>query len=122
MYENKSKIFTETFHADVKAYSTLYALNIYCEIHNQMQEFAEKVYPIYESGDMEEFYEECFEITLVINQGKLTKKQKIKSFSIPRSLDMLTDLDEEYCEYLINKYLAKDEFIELDERTKVLTV
>jgi len=121
MYENKSGIMTETFHADVKAYSTLYALNIYSQIHNEMRAFAEKVYPIYETGSIEQFYEECFEITRVINQGKLTKKQKIKSFSIPKSLDMLGSLDEDYCEYLINKYLAKDEFIELNEKTKVLT-
>lgn len=121
MYENKSKIMTSTFHADVKAYSILYALDIYSEIHDEMRAFAEKVYPIYESGLMEEFYHECFEITRTINQGKLTKKQKIKAHSIPKSLDMLADLDEDYCEFLINKYLAKDEFIELDDTTKVLT-
>jgi len=122
MYLNRSKVYTETFHADVKAYSILYALDIYCEIHNQMKKFANKVYPVYESGDLEEFYEECFEITRIINQGKLTKKQKIKSFSIPKSLDMLGDLDEEYCKYLITKYLAKDEFIELNDKTRVLTI
>ncbi len=123
MYKNKSGIYTETFHADVKAYSTLYALNIYSEIHNEMRAFAERVYPMYASGALEEFYEECFDITRVINQGKLTKKQKIKSFSIPVSLDMLTNLDEDGCEYLVKKYLAKDEFIELfdDPRTKVPT-
>jgi hypothetical protein len=122
MYPNKSNIITETFHADVKAYSTLYALNIYGEIHEQMEKFAARVYPIYESGDMEHFYQECFEITRVINQGKLTKKQKIKAYSIPKSLDMLKDLDEDLCKYLIDKYLSKDEFIELDEKTKVLTI
>lgn len=121
MYKNKSGIYTETFHADVKAYSTLYALNIYCEIHNQMRDFAEKVYPIYEAGDEELFYKECDEITRIINQGKLTKKQKIKSYSIPRSLDMLGELDEDYCLHLITKYLAKDEFIELDDKTKILS-
>jgi len=121
MYPNKSGNLTSTFHADVKAYSTLYALNIYSEIHHEMREFAEKVYPIYEADLMEEFYNECFEITRVINQGKLTKKQKVKAHSIPKSLDMLGDLDEDYCKYLVTKYLAKDDFTELDEKTKVLT-
>jgi hypothetical protein len=121
MYENKSGIMTSTFHADVKAYSILYALNIYSEIHEEMRIFAEKVYPIYEAGLMEEFYHECFKITRTINQGNQTKKQKIKSHSIPKSLDMLGDLDEDYCKHLITKYLAKDEFIELDDTKRILT-
>ena len=121
MYANKSGIMTETFHADVKAYSTLYALNIYSEIHHEMREFAEKVYPIYESGSMEDFYNECWQITRIINQGKLTKKQKVKAYSIPKSLDMLGSLDEDYCEYLVNRYLSKDEFIDLDDKTRILT-
>lgn len=122
LYPNRSGILTETFHADVKAYSILYALNIYSEIHHDMREFAERVYPIYAAGMLEEFYKECFEITRVINQGKLTKKQKIKAYSIPRSLDMLWDLDEDYCKYLVDKYLSKDEFTELDDRSRVLTI
>ena len=122
MYLNKSKVYTETFHADVKAYSVLYALDIYCQIHNEMRDFAERAYPLYEAGELEEFYAECDEITRKINQGKITKKQKIKARSIPKSLDMLGDLDEDYCEYLVKKYLSKDEFIELDDRTKVLTL
>ena len=122
MYKNKSGIYTETFHADVKAYSMLYALNIYSEIHNDMIKFAEKVYPLYEAGMLEEFYKECDHVTKCINQGKLTKKQKIKAHSIPKSLDMLTDLDEDYCKHLVNKYLSKDEFVDLiDENKKVLT-
>ena len=123
MYMNRSKVMTETFHADVKAYSTLYALDIYCEIHNDMRAFAERVYPLYEAGESEEFYSECYEMTKHINQGKLTKKQKIKTHSIEKTLDMLNDLDEEYCHYLVDKYLAKDEFVELDDtkKSKVLT-
>ena len=122
LYMNKSGEETETFHPEVKAYSILYALNIYSEIQAEMNKFAERVYTIYESGSTEEFYDECFEITKLINQGKLTKKQKIKSYSIPRSLDMLANLDEDYCKYLVDKFLAKDEFIDLDEKTRVLTL
>ena len=87
-----------------------------------MMKFAEKVYPLYEAGMLEEFYKECDQVTKSINQGKLTKKQKIKAHSIPKSLDMLGELDEDYCKHLVIKYLAKDEFIDLiDERKKVLT-
>ncbi len=111
-----------TFWEDVKVYAILYILNLYSEIQQQMREFANKVYPIYESGDLEEFYKQCFDITRIINQGNLTKKQKIKAYSIPKSLDMLATLDEDYCHYIVNKYLSKDEFMELDEKTKVLSI
>jgi hypothetical protein len=113
---------TNTFHEDVKAYSILYTFNIYAEIQQWMREFASRVYPIFESGCREEFYRECLEATRVLNQGKLTKKQKIKAHSIPRSLDMLADLDEDRCKDIIDKFLSKDEFTYLDERTRILTI
>jgi len=105
---------TNTFHEDVKTYSILYTLGRYGEIENDMRNLAAQVYSIYEQGDLSEFYRRCLEITRMINQGKLTKKQKTKTHSISRSLDMLIQLDEEYCKHLITKFLAKDEFIELD--------
>jgi hypothetical protein len=111
-----------TFWEDVKVYSILYTLDLYTEIQQGMREFAERVYPIYESGDEEEFYRECLEATRILNQGKLTRKQKVKAHSIPRSLNVLASLDEDYCHYLIKKYLSKDEFIELDDKSRVLTL
>jgi hypothetical protein len=122
MYPDRSGNLYETFHPGVKAYSTLYALSVYPTIQAEMAKFAERVYPIYESGDLEAFYKECFDITRHINQGKLTKKQKIKAYSIPRSLDMLGELDEDYCQHLIDKFLSKDEFTELYGRPGVLTI
>jgi len=111
---------TNTFHEDVKVYSMLYTLNLYSEIQQEMKEFAARVYPMYEAGDFDSFYKECLEATKILNQGKLTKKQKIKAYAIPRSLDMLSDLNETFCQYVIEKYLSKDEFSELIEEDKIL--
>ena len=105
---------TKTFHEDVKVYSILYTLAIYAKLQEGMREFAIESYPVYESGDVEEFNKMCLETTRILNQGKLTKKQRIKSHSISKSLDMLRDLDEDYCKYIVNKCLAKDEFVELE--------
>jgi hypothetical protein len=109
-----------TFWEDVKVYSILYTLDLYTDIQQGMREFAERVYPIYESGDEEEFYRECLEATRILNQGKLTRKQKVKAHSIPRSLNVLASLDEDYCHYLVKKYLSKDEFVDLDDKSRVL--
>jgi hypothetical protein len=86
------------------------------------REFAERVYPIYTSGDRDIFYEECLEETRLLNQGKMTKKQKIKAYSIINSLDVLADLDEDYCSYLVSHHLSKDEFIDLDKKTRILSI
>jgi hypothetical protein len=58
----------------------------------------------------------------MINQGKLTKKQMKKSGSIASSLDMLVSLDEDYCKFLVNKFLAKDEFFDLDDKLRSLKI
>ena len=113
---------TNTFHEDVKVYSILYTLGRYSQIQNSLKEMVARIYPLYEAGDTNGFYLECLEITKFLNQGKMTKKQKTKAHSIEKSLDMIKNLDEDYCHYLVNKYLSKDEFINLDDSTKMLTI
>jgi hypothetical protein len=112
---------TNTFHEDIKVYSILYTLHLYSYIQEKMREVANNIYPLYEAGEQEDFFNACFEATRHLNQGKLTKKQDTKTHSISRSLDMLSNLDEEYCHYLVAKNLAKDEFSNLDETTRMLT-
>lgn len=110
----------QTFWEDVKVYSVLYTLDLYSKLQQISREFAEKVYPLYDNGDELQFYLECLEETRLLNQGNMTKKQKIKARSIKRSLDVLANLDEDYCDYLVKQYLSKDEFINLDTASKVL--
>ena len=112
---------TGTFHEDVKVYSILYTLNNYSKVQEQMREFANRVFDMHENGLEREFNDECLEMTRKINQGKLTKKAKIKAYCISRSLDMLKNLDEDYCKYLVDKFLSKDEFVELDETKRILS-
>jgi hypothetical protein len=111
---------TGTFFEDVKIYSMLYTFNLYSEVQRWMRDFALEIYPIFESGCREEFYRQCLEATRVLNQGQLTKKQIIKAHSIPRSLDMLIELDEDKCKDIVDKFLSKDEFTDLDEKTRIL--
>lgn len=113
---------TGTFFEDIKTYSILYTLNTYGDVQGIMENFANEVYPIYKDGEPEDFNRECLYATRIINQGKLTKKQRTKSYSISKSLDMLKNLDEEYCQYLVNKFLAKDEFKELENGHSILTM
>ena len=111
---------TNTFHEDVKVYAILYTLGRYAQLEQMMRGFVEDAYPHYEAGELDDFYWKCVNVTKILNQGKLTKKQRTKAHSIARSLDMLVSLDEDYCSYLINKFLAKDEFFELDSDMRSL--
>ena len=113
---------SNTFHEDVKVYSILYTLGNFSNIQGMLKKAVAEIYPYYEAGDVETFYKKCIKITKFLNQGKLTKKQDQKAHSIYRSLDMIKNLDEDYCEFLVNKYLSKDEFVELDDVKRELKI
>ena len=102
-----------TFHYENRMYSVLYMLDFYTRIEEFLREYVHMIYPLYESGEWEEFGMQLTEITKNINGGRITKKQTSKCQSIRKSLDMLTDLDEDHCHYIVNKFLAKDEFTDL---------
>lgn len=107
---------TGTFHEDVKVYSILYTLANFATIQTLLRQKVQEIYPLYESGDTKAFYESCSALTRFLNQGKVTKKQDQKAHSIERSLDMIKNLDEEYCEFLVHKCLSKDEFTDLHRK------
>jgi len=111
-----------TMHEDVKIYSIMYALHRYYTVKKEMEIFADEAYPLYKSNQHEEFYHRCVEVTRLLNQGKLTSKQEAKAHSFGPSLDMLINLDEDYCKFLVNKFLAKDEFVQLFDNKKIMTI
>jgi len=78
------------------------------------------MYELYENNQFDRFNKEIELLTRNINSEKITKKQRVKAGTAVKSLDLLTELDEDYCKYLVNKFLAKDEFTEL-ERQKIYT-
>jgi hypothetical protein len=88
-------------------------ISLYSKIEEMFRKKADELYPIYKSGDMETFNREINHITRNINAGKLSRKQTSKSTAISRSLDMLKNLDEDYSHHIVNKFLSKDEFIDL---------
>lgn len=104
---------TNTFYHEDTIYLILLVFYTYTKLQSILSEKATNLYPLYESGDISEFSKEMHELTQKINYGKITKKQKAKANSVAKSLDILTSLDQDYCKYIVNKFLAKDEFIHL---------
>ena len=113
---NRTEIYnseTGTFYNEYRIYSMLYMISLYKKVEETFRNKANELYPIYKSGNLELFNHDVNIITRNINGGKMSRKQKSKTNSISRSLDMLKNLDENYCHYIVNKSLSKDEFIDL---------
>jgi len=102
---------TGTFWKDVRIYLMLFSLSTFSLIKEMVEERIQKIYHLYEQQLFDEFSGECIKLTQALNGGKVTKKQRIKSSNVIRSLDILSDLDEEYCEHIVNKYFERDEYI-----------
>lgn len=121
-FDNIYNLDTGTFHESVKIYLMLYMLEFYQEVEELMRKKSEEIYPYYESGNIESFISHSEQITRNLNQGKISRKQISKSNSIIKSLDILTNLDEDFCKHVVNKFLSKDEFINLTENGQLLTI
>ncbi len=113
---------SNTFPDDFRIYAAMLVLRTYADIQLMLKKKADEIYPVYQSGDIEEFIKQCGQVTQDVNQGKITRKQKAKTHSLTTSIKMLIDLDEDYCKYIVNRHLAKDEFTDLNNSTKILTV
>lgn len=110
-----------TLHEDVKVYAMFRILANYEIFEKTLKKKVEELYPYYEAGEKEEFYNHCDQIILNLNAGKTTKKQAAKSTAIFNSLEMLRNLDEDKCKNVVDMLLQKDEFIDLT-RKKVIEI
>jgi len=109
---------TNTLWDEVRAYLMLYMLYFYSEVQTVIHEYVYGgIYDLYTNGMISEFNESNVNFVKYLT-GKNTKKQILKSKLIAKSLDILTTLDEDYCEYLVNTFLAKDEIIKLNSNYK----
>ncbi len=118
VYDNE----TGTFFEEVKIYTMFTMLDRFSQIQQILKSKVDDIYPLYDNGDIPSFNRQIELLTRNINAGKITKKQKAKSTSVAKSMDMLTNLDVDYCKFIVNKCLAKDEFTELDPTSRLLTV
>ena len=110
-----SKIYSEdtgTFYPDICAYSLLYMLYLYYKVQKFLKDKSKLIYELVENNDLNYSFE-LSNLTRDINNGKITKKQSFKSNSLMKSLNVLEDLNEDYCKKIIGEYLVNDEFIKL---------
>ncbi len=110
-----------TFYDEVRVYSMLYMLDQFSVMQTMFRDEVERLYPLYQAGQIESFTSEILKLTSKINSGKITTKQRSKSQSLIKSLDMLGSLDEDHCQHVVNQSLGKDEFTSLISKDKIMT-
>jgi len=103
---------TGTFFREVTLYLMLYVLFSYYKFQTDFKNIAHEIYPLfYENHD--KFTNMISEVLISINNSKFTKKIRAKTGSITNTLKILENLDEDYCKFMVNKFLSKDEFLNL---------
>ena len=103
-----------TFNRSVHMYLMAHILNTYRQMEILSDQVVSSIYPLYENGEIELFDQACIDFTRKLNQGKCTRKQKAKTYSLYKSLKLLQELDEEYNEYLVNKFMQSGEVSGMD--------
>jgi len=98
-----------TFNRAVHMYLMMCIMNTYRQAELYCDEYVQNIYPLYRDDKIDEFDKKCNEIASKFNQGKLTKKMQVKSYSVYKSLQILTDLNMEYNRFLINKFMSNDD-------------
>jgi hypothetical protein len=112
---------TKTFYRDINIYAMLYLLWMFSRVEEMCRDIINEAYDFYLAGDFKRFNEIIGETTMYFNQGKKTKKQKVKSLNSIKSLEVLSKLDIEYCEHVLYKALSRDEFSYLTKFDKILS-
>lgn len=104
---------TGTFYRTAGIYLCMYMLHFYYQLQNDCKNLTEDVlYPLYKINK-KDFDEKIKGILLNLNRNTLSKRIENKLVSFSKSLELIENLDEKYITNIINKYLDKDEFINL---------
>ena len=93
----------------IYAYGLCAMIKLYNLCENWCEIIATRLYPLYESGQTFEFDKKIEIYMKKLNNGKLSRKLYSRTSAVYKSLDMLTSLDVDYCNYLVERYLSQDE-------------
>jgi hypothetical protein len=101
------------------AYGLCVMLQLYRLCENWCNDVVNDLYPLYKDGQTLNFDREIELNMQRINDGKLSRKLYSRSSAVYKSLEMLEKLDIDYCDYLIDRYLSKDEAESLSGSAKL---
>lgn len=95
---------------DVELYLMFLLLYIYAKLENVLSHKIPDIYKDFENGNIESFNYDIHQLSLKINGNKVSSKLKRKTSSILNTLRVLSNLDLQYCEDVVNRFLKPYEF------------
>jgi len=109
----------DTFSREVHMWLMMHIMRMYRELEMYCQDYIKEIYPLYENGKIEEFDDACLEISRKFNEGKLSRKMQVKSCSVYKSLELLSNINIDYNKYIIDKFMAGDDIGDMDDNTQI---
>lgn len=111
---NENPLYREDSTMDclIYTYAMAQMLNVYATVDRWCEELSEELYPMFQQGATKELTERLDIIMKNFNNGKFGRLIKQRSTAIINSLNILNDLDIDFCDNLVNTYLSGDEFQE----------
>lgn len=108
-----------TFTREIHMWLMMHIMRIYRELELYCRNYIQEIYPLYENGNIEQFDDACLEISRKLNEGKLSRKMQVKSCSVYKSLELLSNINPSYNKYLIDKFMAGDDIGDMSDATQI---
>ena len=98
-----------TFSRAIHMWLMMHIMRMYKDLEAYCKEYVQEIYPLYENGEIEKFDDACLEISVKLNEGKLSRKMQVKSCSVYKSLELLSNINREYNKHIITKFMSGDD-------------
>jgi hypothetical protein len=117
IYDPVSNSLTKKMHILMMAY----VLDFTKKMEQKSEEMTKELYPYYAKNDEKTFNQICNSMTKMINQGKITKKQKAKTNGLFKSLQILEKLDLDFNRKCVQQSSSNDNISDSEEEGGILT-
>lgn len=91
------------------SYGIFQVLQTFNLVDKLSSELVKDIYGLYEAGQIVTFDDKIEKLMLDFNCGKTSKRIQTRTVSIYNSLKALEELDLDYCDFLVNNFMAADE-------------
>jgi len=96
-------------HRVAYAFAILHVLKLFRVCSEWCEDYVDQLYPLYQNGQITKFDTEVENIMLKFNNGKLSNAISGRTSATYNSLKMIENLDIDYCNYLVDRYMSIDE-------------
>lgn len=104
---------TNTYHRAIHMFLMMHEMRIFREIEFCCNDACSDLYEIYKQGNKIEFGEACSDFIKRFNHGVISEKLNLKCSNLYRSLDILTECNQDLNKHLVDKYMCNDDVADM---------